>query len=110
VSLEPTLDVAVDPAAVEFALAVANAGTDPVELTFRSGRVADFAVSADGEPVWRWSDGRAFTQAIRTETLDPGESVTGSGRWEDPAPGEYAVAATLAAADRELIERATFEV
>jgi len=37
-------------------------------------------IDADGDDteVWRWSDGQMFAQAVRTETLAPGDSVTPS--------------------------------
>lgn len=94
-ALEGRLDVTVRGADVEFALTVQNAGTEPVALEFRSGLIADFAVYEDGAEVWRWSDGRLFTQAIEAETLAPGESFTDARTWEDAEPGEYAVEATL---------------
>jgi hypothetical protein len=111
-SLEGTLTVDVGSGAVEFALTIDNGGTEPAEVTYRSGLHADFAVSegADGPEVWRWSEGRMFTQAIETETLEPGESVRYTAAWEDPSPGEYAVTASLAAADADLERRKSFTV
>lgn len=114
-SLDAHLAVAVGARAVEFALTVENAGEDAVELTFRNGMTADVAVfpeasTAGDAPVWRWSDGRMFTQAFRTETLAPGESLTEELVWSDPSPGSYTAEATLAAADRETAAQTTFEV
>jgi hypothetical protein len=122
VSLDAHLAVAVGADAVEFALTVENAGDDPVELTFRNGMTADVAVFADtaggdpdatlgdDAPVWRWSDGRMFTQAIRTETLTPGESLTEELAWSDPPAGTYTAEATLEASEAEIGERAAFDV
>jgi len=95
-SLEATLDASVD-GTVEFEFSVRNAGDSPVELQFRSGQVADVAVVDDGEEVWRWSDGRMFTQALHSQTLDPGESDSYEFTWEDPQPGTYTATATLEA-------------
>ena len=98
------------PEAVEFALTVTNADTEPVDVTYRSGLHADFAVREDDREVWRWSDGRMFTQAIETETLAPGESVRYAARWENPSPGEYAAVASLEATDADVAARAEFVV
>lgn len=88
-------------AAVAFELGVRNTGDDPVEVTFRSGLDADFAVLDDGE-VWRASDGQMFTQALRPETFEPGAERTYRGEWSDPDPGEYTVVATLAVTDEAM--------
>jgi hypothetical protein len=118
-TLESSLAVAVAADAVEFAFTVENAGDDPVELTFPNGMTADVAVfeAAGGDAedpaddaVWRWSDGRMFTQALRTETLGPGESLAEELAWSDPSPGTYTAEATLAAADVDADERTAFEV
>ena len=95
-SLEATLDAGVD-GAVKFEFSVRNTGDSPVELQFRSGKVADVAVFDDGEEVWRWSDGRMFTQALHSQTLDPGESDSHQFTWNDPEPGTYTAEGTLAA-------------
>ena len=108
--LDGTLVVDVHPSAVEFAFTVSNADTDPVELTFRSGKVADVAVY-DGEAVvWRWSDGRMFTQALRTDTFDPGESFTHTATWEHPSSGSYTAEATLEATNADFSVRQSFTV
>jgi hypothetical protein len=47
---------------------------EPVQLTFPSGQSYDFVIRNEkGETVYRWSDGKAFTMAIRTEIFGPGE-------------------------------------
>lgn len=109
-SLEGKLAVEAGSDAVEFSLTVANADTEPVEVTYRSGLHADVAVLEGEREVWRWSDGRMFTQAIETETLAPDESVQYTARWEDPSPGEYAAVASLEATGADVEERAEFTV
>lgn len=106
-SLDGHLDVAVGPDAVEFTFTVTNASGGPLELTFRSGKAADVAVYADGVEVWRWSHGRTFAQAVRTERLAPGESLVYERTWEAP-PGHYVAEASLGA-DVTLVERVAFE-
>ena len=84
---------------VEFAFHVRNTGSDPVELTLRSGQTGELTVTdaETGERVWRWSDGRAFTQAIRRESIDPGDTLVFECTWPDPEPGTFEATATLAA-------------
>ncbi len=108
-ALTSTLDVGVGDE-VEFALTVENTGDDPVELTFRSGLKVDFVVEADGEEVWRASDGRMFTQALQSETIDSGETVTYPGRWPDPDSGAYTAIAELNTTDDGVEARAEFSV
>jgi len=48
--------------------------SDPVRLTYASGQRFDIVLkSGDGKEVYRWSDGKAFTLALGTETFGPGE-------------------------------------
>jgi hypothetical protein len=107
-----TADVGSD--AVEFSLTITNGSTEPVEVTYQSGCHADFAVrdrgSDEEREVWRWSNGRMFTQALETEALAPGESVRYVARWEDPTPGEYDAVANLEATDADIEERTAFTV
>lgn len=108
-ALTPTVTVDADGDAVTVRLTVTNDGDDPVELTFGSGQTAEFVVTAGDETVWRWSDDRMFTQRVRRETVRPGEELVAEGRWTDPRPGQYAVEATLTAADHRPAATATFE-
>ena len=114
-SLEATLDVTVGDGDVVFDVRVVNDGDAPVELTFSTGQTADVIVYEGGsidperEPVWRWSDGRMFTQAIREGTLQPGEEIREQFRWENPPAGEYVARGTLSA-DKSAEADATFVV
>lgn len=108
-SLRGQLDVTVGDA-VAFRLSVSNAGDEPVELRFRDGQAAEFVVLADDEPVWRWSDGRMFTQALWGERLASGESVTYDGVWETPEPGGYEAVGSLAATNADVEARSRFSV
>lgn len=94
-SLEAELEVAVDSDAV-FRFRVTNAGSTPVELTFRSGKVADVAVTQSGEEVWRWSEGRMFTQMMTTRTMAAQETIEQEFVWENPPAGEYRATGSLA--------------
>ncbi len=58
-----------------WAFDVTNTGKTPVDLTFSSGQRGDVILSQGGVEKYRWSDGKAFTEAIETVTLEPGTSV-----------------------------------
>ncbi len=58
---------------VWWAFDVQNTGSEPVILTFSSGQRADIVLSQDGEEKYRWSAGKAFTEAIETFTGAPGQ-------------------------------------
>lgn len=46
----------------------------PISLTFPSGQTYDLVIrNEQGEVVYRWSEGKFFILAIRTETIGPGE-------------------------------------
>ena len=60
---------------VWWAFDVTNAGETPVDLTFSSGQRGDVTLSQGEVEKYRWSDGKAFTEAIETVTLQPGMSV-----------------------------------
>ncbi len=100
-TLEATLDATVTAQDVTFAFRVENVGESAVDLRFRTGKVADIEVyeanGEGGDPVWRWSDGRMFTQAIQERSLEAGASVEEEFTWSDPPSGEYVARASLAA-------------
>lgn len=77
--VEPSAD------SVRLVLQVTNAQDAPVELEFRSGQSFDFVVLQGERELWRWSADRMFTQALRSETLAPGETRTYTASWAPPA-------------------------
>lgn len=108
-ALDATLTVEVGDDAVEFTLAVTNTGDEAETVEFRSGRTAEFTV-ADDAVVWRSSDGRMVTQAVRDERLDPGQTLTETATWGEPQSGAYTVAATLDATAVDVTVEKPFEV
>lgn len=96
--LNATVDATVD-GDVEFTFEVTNSGPGTVELTFRSGKRADVAVTdaESGDEVWRWSQNRMFTQAISTVELESGDTFDRTFTWSDPPAGDYEAEAALAA-------------
>jgi flavin-binding protein dodecin len=81
-----------------FELSVENTGRERVRIPFRTGQQYDFEVLRNGRRVWRWGEGRIFTQALTSLTLQPDQGITFTGRWDlrDNAglrvlPGRYEV-------------------
>lgn len=55
---------------LRFTLNVKNNTTKMLELTFPDGQTHDFVVKDfAGKEIWRWSEGRIFTSAMKSETL-----------------------------------------
>jgi hypothetical protein len=75
--LRAALDVrGTAPGPYAVALSITNTGRKLAELRFASGHTHDMALrDAAGKEVWRWSEGRMFTQAMRTRSLDGGATV-----------------------------------
>ena len=61
---------------VWWAFDVTNLSQRPLDLTFSSGQRGEVALSQDGVERYRWSAGKAFTQAIETVTLQPGKALS----------------------------------
>jgi hypothetical protein len=68
----------------------------PLALTFNTEQLYDLVVrNANGDAVYRWSDGRAFTQLVQTIPFGPGEKnfVVVANLGSDPStpfpPGKY---------------------
>jgi hypothetical protein len=87
-----------------FALLLRNGSSKTVQIPFSSSQHFDFEVWRDNRLVWRWGDGRSFTQNLTTLTIEPGQAVTLSGSWDlqtsagKPAPpGVYTVRGYLPA-------------
>jgi hypothetical protein len=104
-SLAATLAVEADASAVRFALRVQNGTPDSVALRFPSAKAVDVVVRENGTVVWEYGTGRAFTQAVETATLEPGETATYRATWESPERGAYTAEASLTA--RGVAESAT---
>lgn len=98
VAFEPDPPVAGEP--VTWSLTVRNDGGEAVILTFPSGKRGDVLLEGAGdEEVYRWSEGRFFTEAVTRHELSPDQEVVY--RLEEPSlsvePGDYDLVATLAA-------------
>jgi hypothetical protein len=80
-----TLQTDAAPDSVRFTLQVTNGSQVPVTLNFSSGQSYDFTVRDGGATVWTWSADRAFMQALRSETLAPGQTLGWSETWHPAA-------------------------
>ncbi|WP_188207112.1 BsuPI-related putative proteinase inhibitor [Alkalibacillus aidingensis] len=65
-------------------------GDDEMTLSFSSGQQYEIVVSEQesGEEVYRYSEGKMFTQAIITEDLKPGDQLTWEEEWDYTHEGE----------------------
>lgn len=110
--LESALDVAVGGGrAVQFAFSVTNAGGGKIEVNFPSGKTHDVVVlDSLGRQVWRWSDGRIFTQLLQNRTLRGADTMEFDGRWANAPRGRYVAVAMLASNNHPIEQRAAFVV
>ena len=77
---------------VELIFIVQNISRAPLTLRFRSGQqydfyavrpvAADFMLQAFSRPLWKWSNGMSFTQALVNRTLQPGEALSFRSEWD----------------------------
>jgi hypothetical protein len=67
---------------LRFTLNVRNNTSKMLELRFPDGQTHDFVVKDfAGKEVWRWSKGRMFTSAMRSETLKGKEDTIYEESW-----------------------------
>lgn len=95
---------------VQFALRLTNATDKRVELAFPSGQTHEIVVlDAAGREVWRWSEGRMFTQAVQTKLLGSEESTGYAERWRPTGrAGSFTVVATLTSSNHPVELRRGF--
>lgn len=107
-----SMEVQVTTSSVRLVLHVTNTADAPLVLSFPSSQRHDMVIrTAEGEEVWRWSEGMSFLQAISQDTLAVGESWTMEAEW-DPGDrsGVYEAEGILTARDVEVRQRAGFEL
>ncbi|MHB8928404.1 MAG: BsuPI-related putative proteinase inhibitor [Bacillota bacterium] len=86
--------------AVGLTFTVKNNNSTAVTVTFPTSQQDDFVVTQNGQAVWTWSDGQAFTQAVMEMTVAAGQTLTFQATWNQTnsaggavAVGQYAVKA-----------------
>lgn len=108
--LAPSLDVAVNNG-VQFNFDVTNAGARKVELLFNDGRTHDIVViDSLGREVWRWSEGRMFTQTVQSKVLRASDTLRFAESWTDAKPGSYIAVASLPSRNYPVEHRVAFVV
>jgi len=108
--LAPTLDVAINDG-VQFNFDVTNAGARKVELLFNDGRTHDIVViDSLGREVWRWSEGRMFTQTVQSKVLRASDTLRFAEAWTDAKPGSYVAVASLPSRNYPVEHRVAFVV
>jgi len=98
--------------AIRFALHVVNNTKRRLELTFPSGQTYDFVIlDTAGRELWRWADGRMFTQALRNKSLASGESMDlEESHTAALAPGRYIARAMLTSENYPIVQQTEFNV
>jgi hypothetical protein len=111
--IESALAVSVNGAGrgVQFDFVVTNTGGGKIEMTFPNGQTHDvFVLDSLGREVWRWSDGRMFTQVLQNKILRDSDTLMYGERWTDAPRGAYVAVARLASENYPIEQRATFVV
>lgn len=113
-SIVTTLDVRQRGHQLAFTFSITNNAKKKLELVFPSGQTHDLVVlDAAGEEIWRWSNGRMFTQALQNRVLAGGDTLAYEMIWSPPAAAADSNApltavATLLSDNHPLEQRAEF--
>jgi hypothetical protein len=112
VRVAPNFTISVEHKSIRFALDVTNPTKKDVELTFPDGQTHDFIVlDSVGREVYRWGEGRMFTQSVQNRTIDGGETMhIVEQATIDLPPGSYVAVAKLRSTNFPVQERVPFEV
>jgi hypothetical protein len=104
--------VKIEPHALRFALNLTNESKKHVELSFPSGQQYDFAVmDSTGREVYRWGQGRMFTQSVQNKLIDGGKTMSIDEVAETTLPhGKYVAVATLRSSNYPMEQRSAFEL
>ena len=97
---------------VDFSLHLTNGTSRKLELRFPSGQTHDFVVlDSVGREVWRWSEGRMFTQALQTKLVGRGETISYTDRWRpDGQRGSFTAVGTLRSSTHPVESRVEFAI
>ena len=112
-ALSATLYVRSNESPMRLALHVVNTSKKRLELTFPSGQTHDFVIlDSVGREVWRWGNGRMFTQSLRNKLLGGGETLEleESVGAMSLTPGRYTVRAMLKSQNYPVVEETELTV
>ncbi|MBM7659790.1 hypothetical protein JOC85_000557 [Bacillus mesophilus] len=88
-NFETTLEVNQTKENVRFTINFQNKGEEAAQFTFSSGQKFEIVVTNEaGQKVYRFSEGKMFTMALETITLEAGETVTYEDVWDYKKDGE----------------------
>src|SRR5271155_3962945 len=74
---------------------VVNEGSKRLEVNFPSGKTHEVVVvDSLGREVWRWSEGRMFTQSLQNRVLHASDTLDYDAVWENAPAGKYTAIAT----------------
>ncbi len=111
-----TLDVKEDENSLQFTMTLENESDEPKQVEFSSGQKFDITVKDErGNTVYHFAEGKMFTQAIISETIEPGQSLTLEDTWDagkDLSEKHLDIEAVLMvyAINNEEIDKGTFKV
>lgn len=110
--LGSSLNVRVAGDSVRLEIHVTNVASSPIPLEFPTTQRYDFEVSElEGDRVWRWSDDRAFGEALGRELLQPGESKRYAATWAAGGrEGAYVATARIVSGNYPVELRTVFEL
>ena len=110
-ALTASTQISVGPT-VRVSLRVTNVADHAVEIDFPSGKTHDIVIlDSTRHEVWRWSEGRMFTQAVRNTLLGANETVTYEESWNPRGlTGEFTAVARLESNNHPLQQRADFKL
>jgi len=108
-ALATTLELSVGEG-VDLRLHVTNTSGKKIEMTFPTGLTHDFyIIDANGREVWRWSEGRMFTQGVQKKLVDGGATLSFANRWIGPlATGTYTAVGVLLSSSHPTEQRVEF--
>lgn len=112
-ALDAQLVVRANESPMRLALQVVNTGKKRVELRFPSGQTHDFVIlDTLGREVWRWGNGRMFTQTVRNKLLGAGESMKVEETLKSVklAPGRYIARGSLVSVNYPVVQETEFTV
>ena len=110
--LAPAFVVTTRNKALHFDLAIRNESRKHVELAFPTGQTYDFSVvDGQGKEVYRWGNGRMFTQSRQNRMLDGGDTMRiAENASPSLAPGTYVAVATLHSSNFPVQQRVAFDL
>ncbi len=106
-----SLNVRIGPG-VAFAFHITNNAPKRLEISFPSGQTHDIVVlDSLGREVWRWSEGKMFTQSLQNKVLEANETLTYEASWKpDARRGKYVAVAQLMSVNHPLEQRVDFDI